>query len=144
MATVAYWLQRQRKPDLQNLASHVGMKQYDNLLKPDLEIALDDYLRKNQTRLQSDPALSSFYKRLESPVKRERGSGVGATSAAAEEAKKPKQRRQTIKPVNSPFQPPLPSSPTASRNQLRPSLPPSPTSTPPPPSPRPSPPSARN
>ncbi|KAL8756462.1 MAG: hypothetical protein Q9199_002905, partial [Rusavskia elegans] len=97
MATVAYWLQRQRKPDLQNLASHVGMKQYDNLLKPDLEIALDDYLRKNQTRLQSDPALSSFYKRLESPVKRERGSGVGATSAAAEEAKKPKQRRQTIK-----------------------------------------------
>ncbi|KAL8675452.1 MAG: hypothetical protein Q9168_000153 [Polycauliona sp. 1 TL-2023] len=102
MATVAYWLQRQRKPDLQTLASHVGMKQYENLLKPELEVALDDYLRKNQNRLQSDPALSSFYKRLESPVKRERSSGnsvggVGAASAVQEEVKKPKQRRQTIK-----------------------------------------------
>ncbi|KAL8897447.1 MAG: hypothetical protein Q9192_002569 [Flavoplaca navasiana] len=101
MATVSYWLQRQRKPLLQELASHVGMTQYDNLLKPDLELALDDYLRKNQTRLQSDPALSHFYKRLEnSPAKREKsdgsGGGVAASSAAREEIKKPK-RRQTIK-----------------------------------------------
>ncbi|KAL8929994.1 MAG: hypothetical protein Q9172_000226 [Xanthocarpia lactea] len=101
MATVAYWLQRQRKPDLQNLASHVGMQHYDNLLKSDLEVALDQYLRKNQTRLQSDPALSGFYKRLESPLKREKGSGigggVGSASAVAEDVKKPKQRRQTLK-----------------------------------------------
>ncbi|KAI4271047.1 MAG: hypothetical protein LQ337_006283, partial [Flavoplaca oasis] len=101
MATVSYWLQRQRKPFLQDLASHVGMTQYDNLLKPDLEVALDDYLRKNQTRLHSDPALSPFYKRLENtPAKREKSNGsaggVGASSAAAEETKKPK-RRQTIK-----------------------------------------------
>ncbi|KAL8993826.1 MAG: hypothetical protein Q9169_006054 [Polycauliona sp. 2 TL-2023] len=101
MATVAYWLQRQRKPDLQILASHVGMKQYDNLLKPDLEVALDDYLRKNQSRLQSDPTLANFYKRLETPGKRDRssgsGAGAGAASALQEEIKKPKQRRQTIK-----------------------------------------------
>ncbi|KAL8726759.1 MAG: hypothetical protein Q9166_006498 [cf. Caloplaca sp. 2 TL-2023] len=100
MATVAYWLQRQRKPDLQNLASHVGMKNYDNLLKPELEVALDDFLRTNQTSLQSDPALSGFYKRVGSPVKRESGAGFGggpSTTSAVEEVKKPKQRRQTLK-----------------------------------------------
>ncbi|KAL8802313.1 MAG: hypothetical protein Q9182_003891 [Xanthomendoza sp. 2 TL-2023] len=96
MATVAYWLQRQRKPDLQNLASHVGMTNFDNLLKPELETALDDYLRTNQPRLHTDPALSGFYKRLESPVKREKGAGP-ATTSVVEEVKRPKQRRQTFK-----------------------------------------------
>ncbi|KAI4245244.1 MAG: hypothetical protein L6R40_002601 [Gallowayella cf. fulva] len=96
MATVAYWLQRQRKPDLQHLASHIGMKNYDNLLKIELEVALDAYLRENQTRLQSDPACSGFYKRLDSPFKRERGGGTVSTSVV-EEVKKPKQRRQTLK-----------------------------------------------
>ncbi|KAL8809722.1 MAG: hypothetical protein Q9223_007883, partial [Gallowayella weberi] len=96
MATVAYWLQRQRKPDLQNLASHVGMTNFDSLLKPELETALDDYLRTNQTRLQTDPALSGFYKRLESPVKREKVGGP-ATTSVVEEVKRPKQRRQTFK-----------------------------------------------
>lgn len=68
---------------------------YDSLLKTELEVALDDFLRTYQSSLQSDPQLSGFYKRLGSPVKRESG---GATSTSAvEEAKKPKQRRQTLK-----------------------------------------------
>ncbi|KAL8935822.1 MAG: hypothetical protein Q9216_005238, partial [Gyalolechia sp. 2 TL-2023] len=95
MSTVAYWLQKQRKPDLQNLAAHVGMKDFDNLLKIDLEIALDDFLRTNQSRLQNDPQVSGFYKRIGSPVKRE--SGGAATTSVVEEVKKPKQRRQTLK-----------------------------------------------
>ncbi|KAL8960752.1 MAG: hypothetical protein Q9193_002598 [Seirophora villosa] len=100
MSTVAYWLQKQRKPDLQNLAAHVGMKYYDGLLKTDLEVALDDFLRANQTSLQNDPQLSGFYKRLGSPVKRE--SGGATTSSLVETVKKPglsgtKQRRQTLK-----------------------------------------------
>ncbi|KAL8688221.1 MAG: hypothetical protein Q9218_005811, partial [Villophora microphyllina] len=100
MSAVPYWLQKQRKPDLQELAAHVGMKNYDKLLKPDLELALNDHLRTNKTRLENDRLASGFYKRLESPMKRERESG-GAVSAAAtsvvEEVKKPKQRRQTLK-----------------------------------------------
>ncbi|KAL9009434.1 MAG: hypothetical protein Q9173_005536 [Seirophora scorigena] len=100
MSTVAYWLQKQRKPDLQNLAAHVGMKYYDGLLKSDLEVALDDFLRTNQTSLQNDPQLSGFYKRLGSPVKRE--SGGATTTSLVETVKKAglsgtKQRRQTLK-----------------------------------------------
>ncbi|KAL8826629.1 MAG: hypothetical protein Q9170_007330, partial [Blastenia crenularia] len=68
---------------------------YDHLLKTELEVALDDYLRTNQTSLQNDSQLSGFYKRLGSPVKRESG-GASAT-AMVEELKKPKQRRQTLK-----------------------------------------------
>ncbi|KAI4248553.1 MAG: hypothetical protein LQ352_005919, partial [Teloschistes flavicans] len=100
MSTVPYWLQKQRKPDLQALAAHVGVKNYDKLLKLDLEEALNDHLRKNQTRLEKDPMASGFYKRLDSPVKRERDSGghvsAAATSTVAE-VKKTKQRRQTLK-----------------------------------------------
>ncbi|KAL8726456.1 MAG: hypothetical protein Q9181_006045, partial [Wetmoreana brouardii] len=95
MSTVPYWLQKQRKPDLQELAARVGLKNYDKLLKTELEVALDDHLRTNQTRLQNDPLTSGFYKRKESPVKRESG-GATATSVV-EEVKKPKQRRPTLK-----------------------------------------------
>lgn len=67
---------------------------YDNLQKKELEVALVDFLRTNQTRLQNDPQLSDFYKRIGSPVKRESG---GATSVSLTgEVKKPKQRRQTL------------------------------------------------
>ncbi|KAI4126826.1 MAG: hypothetical protein LQ338_003536, partial [Usnochroma carphineum] len=95
MSTVAYWLQRQRKADLQNLAAHVGMINYDTLLKTELEVALDEFLRTNQISLQNDPQLSGFYKRINSPVKRE--SGGGTATSLVEEVKKPKQRRQTLK-----------------------------------------------
>lgn len=124
MSTVAYWLQRQRKADLQNLAAHVGMIKYvlscqsltganydrlldalmdfaehwfsyDTLLKTELEVALDEFLRTNQISLQNDPQLSGFYKRINSPVKRE--SGGGTATSLVEEVKKPKQRRQTLK-----------------------------------------------
>ncbi|KAL9581404.1 MAG: hypothetical protein Q9212_003918 [Teloschistes hypoglaucus] len=101
MSAVPYWLQKQRKPELHELAAHVGLKNYDKLLKLDLEEALNKHLRTNQTRLEKDPTISGFYKRLDTPVKRERESGghvsaAGATSVV-QEVKKPKQRRQTLK-----------------------------------------------
>ncbi|KAL8779335.1 MAG: hypothetical protein Q9203_002831, partial [Teloschistes exilis] len=100
MSAVPYWLQKQRKPELHELAAHVGLKNYDKLLKMDLEQALNDHLRTNKTRLEKDPITTGFYKRLDSPVKRERDSGghvsAAATSVVAE-VKKPKQRRQTLK-----------------------------------------------
>lgn len=67
---------------------------YDKLLKTELEVALDDHLRTNKTRLQNDPLTSGFYKhqRRESPVKRE-----SAATTAVDEVKKPKQRRPTLK-----------------------------------------------
>ncbi|KAL9050330.1 MAG: hypothetical protein Q9206_005130, partial [Seirophora lacunosa] len=73
---------------------------YDGLLKTDLEVALDDFLRTNQISLQNDPQLSGFYKRLGSPVKRE--SGGATTTSLVETVKKSglsgtKQRRQTLK-----------------------------------------------
>ncbi|KAL8711832.1 MAG: hypothetical protein Q9220_003776 [cf. Caloplaca sp. 1 TL-2023] len=96
MTTVAYWIQRQRKHDLQNLAAQVGMKGYDTMLKSELEVALSEYLRTNQSQLQNDPSLSPFYKRMGTPVKRESG-GAAASTSVVEDVKKPKQRRQTIK-----------------------------------------------
>ncbi|KAL8632421.1 hypothetical protein Q9189_001898 [Teloschistes chrysophthalmus] len=83
MSAVPYWLQKQRKPELHELAAHVGLKNYDKLLKLDLEEALNKHLRTNQTRLEKDPMLSGFYKRLDTPVKRERESGGhGGTGSA--------------------------------------------------------------
>lgn len=40
--------------------------------KPELEVALDEHLRANQTTYQHDPLLSNYYKRLGpiSPIKR--------------------------------------------------------------------------
>lgn len=120
---MAYWMQKQRKPDLQNLAAHVGMKNYDNLLKNDLEIAIDDYLRANQSTLQNDPQVSGFYKRIGSPVKRE--SGGATANSLVEEVKKPKQRRQTIKAREELDQPSDAEPPFALTTTTNPQTPPS-------------------
>ena len=60
---------------------------YDNLKKIDLETALDEHMRANQTRLSKDNALQPYYKRINpSPVKKE----VPLT-----ETKTPRARRTT-------------------------------------------------
>ncbi|KAL8923462.1 MAG: hypothetical protein Q9208_004590 [Pyrenodesmia sp. 3 TL-2023] len=92
---MSYWLQRQRKPDLQIMAAHVGLKNFDNLLKPELESILDDFLRTNQSSLNGDPQLADYYKRLGSPLKRE--STNAKSTALLDTVQKPKQRRQTLK-----------------------------------------------
>ncbi|KAI4216049.1 MAG: hypothetical protein LQ351_001545 [Letrouitia transgressa] len=99
MSGAAYWLQRQRKADLHSLAQHTGMKDYADLLKPDLEVRLDNHLRANQTTFGKDPQLSGFYKRMvASPVKRDAGLTTAlALTSGDEGVKKPKQRRQTLK-----------------------------------------------
>lgn len=65
---------------------------YENLLKSDLEVALEKHLRANETRFNKDPVFEPFYRRIAtSPIKRE--SAVGLTSG--DEQKKVKARRQT-------------------------------------------------
>lgn len=65
---------------------------YENLLKPDLEVALEEYMRVNQTKLASDPSLEPFFKRIAaSPVKRESVSAI----TSGDEVRKPRVRRQT-------------------------------------------------
>jgi hypothetical protein len=46
---------------------------YENLKKSDLEVALDEHMRANQTKLAKDNALQPYYKRVNnpSPVKKE-------------------------------------------------------------------------
>lgn len=65
---------------------------YENLLKPDLEVALEEYMRVNHTNLANDPALEPFFKRIAaSPVKRESIS----VNTPGDEIRKPRVRRQT-------------------------------------------------
>ncbi|OTB07103.1 hypothetical protein M426DRAFT_20493 [Hypoxylon sp. CI-4A] len=55
------WLQRQRKTDLTELAQHTGLKNYESLKKPELELALDEYLAENSNTFSSDPKLANYY-----------------------------------------------------------------------------------
>ena len=80
------------------------MCSYDALLKTDLEIALDQHLRKNQSKLSGDPKLEGFYKRIGSPVKRDTNSGAGAgaiTSGDEKEKPKARPRKSILKPKES-------------------------------------------
>lgn len=165
MSGVTYWLQRQRKSELANLAERAGLKEYvvlrqnplplpllpwvffppplppppppssfpltnipnnalnrianqllapppsggggkggedrsyEGLLKSELEVALEQHLRANETRLSSDPVLEPFYRRIGalSPIKRESGGGGGgALLTSGDEVKKQTRvRRQT-------------------------------------------------
>ena len=68
---------------------------YSNLKKSDLEVALDDHLRANQTTYATDPTFSDYYKRLgsssRSPAKK-----VTETVKSEDEAPQvKKQRRKT-------------------------------------------------
>lgn len=45
---------------------------YDNLKKPELEAALDDHMRANQTSLSKESSLQAFFKRIStSPSKKD-------------------------------------------------------------------------
>lgn len=69
-----------------------GSLSYETLLKSDLEVALEEHLRANESRLSKDPTLQPFYRRIAaSPVKRE---SAGAL-VSGDDVKKPKLRRQT-------------------------------------------------
>ena len=120
MSGVTYWLQKQRKGELVDLAKYVNMKEYvrlhsnarsscsdckdlticlpcsyDNLLKTDLEVALEEHLRANSTKYAQDPKLEPYYRRqaVLSPVKRETGSTL---ITSENENKRPQRaRRQT-------------------------------------------------
>ncbi|KAI0134075.1 hypothetical protein BJ170DRAFT_183624 [Xylariales sp. AK1849] len=69
------WLQRQRKADLTELAQHTGLKNYESFKKPELELALDEYLGDNSAQFSSDPKLTNYYssraRTVGSPVKRD-------------------------------------------------------------------------
>ncbi|KAL1835278.1 hypothetical protein VTK73DRAFT_5842 [Phialemonium thermophilum] len=69
------WLQRQRKSDLVEIAQNIGLQEYENLKKSELEAQLDDYLSENSARFSSDSKLSGYYtsraRMAGSPVKKE-------------------------------------------------------------------------
>ena len=69
--------------------------------KNELEVALEDHLRKNVSRYQQDSRAAPFYKGVDpaSPVKHAGGKAVagGMKEDEKEKEKKPRQRRQTIK-----------------------------------------------
>jgi hypothetical protein len=69
------WLQRQRKTDLTELAQHTGLKNYENFKKPELELALDEYLAENSSQFSADPNLAPYFssraKAVGSPVKKD-------------------------------------------------------------------------
>ena len=60
--------------------------------KNELEIAVEQYLRENQTSLEQDPKVAAFYQGVDpsSPVKHNPGPAEAKTP-------KPRQRRQTLK-----------------------------------------------
>ncbi|KAI0386866.1 hypothetical protein F5Y04DRAFT_73195 [Hypomontagnella monticulosa] len=69
------WLQRQRKTDLTELAQHTGLKNFESLKKPELELALDEYLAENSSVFSADPKLANYYssraRTVGSPVKKD-------------------------------------------------------------------------
>lgn len=90
--------------------SYSSVTRYEGLLKPDLEVALEEHMRVNAARLARDPILKPFYTRLAnaaSPRKREvyresesvkqdavkQEDGVETTSV--DDVRKPRARRHT-------------------------------------------------
>ncbi|KAI1806075.1 hypothetical protein F4811DRAFT_187930 [Daldinia bambusicola] len=74
------WLQRQRKTDLTELAQHTGLRNFESLKKPELELALDEYLAENSSTFSSDPKLANYYssraRTAGSPFKRDAPDGA--------------------------------------------------------------------
>ena len=74
---------------------------YENLLKTDLEVALEEHLRANQSSLSKNPQLEPYYRKIGagSPVKRETSSALVATggggSGGGNEKPVRRARRQT-------------------------------------------------
>ncbi|KAK2593304.1 hypothetical protein QQS21_008986 [Conoideocrella luteorostrata] len=72
------WLRTQLKPELLKLADSVGLKNYEDLKKSDLQAALDEFISEHSSRLQNRADLASYFssrsKALGSPVKKEKDS----------------------------------------------------------------------
>ncbi|KKY25254.1 hypothetical protein UCRPC4_g01954 [Phaeomoniella chlamydospora] len=91
MATA--YLHGLKKSDLTELAQASKLPDYEALKKIELESALDQHLRENQSTYANDKALGDYYKRLgssRSPVKKE-----PVTAPSGDEAPVKKQRRKT-------------------------------------------------
>ena len=110
------WLQQQRKGALTEIADHVGLKKCALTLCPipssfpfrladpktvdsvekykkiDLEVALEEHLRANSSKLSSDSKVAPFFYTVDplSPVKQDPATGTA-------QEKKPRARRQTLK-----------------------------------------------
>ncbi|KAI9756550.1 MAG: hypothetical protein M4579_003809 [Chaenotheca gracillima] len=99
MSSVSSWLKGQRKSDLVSYADEAGLKEYESLKKADLETALEEHLRANETTLSKNPKFNPFYSRAASsasPVKRERvSSNAAPTSEGEAKPAKPRGRRVT-------------------------------------------------
>ncbi|KAH7148803.1 hypothetical protein EDB81DRAFT_475535 [Dactylonectria macrodidyma] len=69
------WLRSQRKSELVGLAETVGLQDFENYKKNELEAALDSYLAEHHTRFHAHPELTGYFnsrsKAMGSPVKRE-------------------------------------------------------------------------
>ncbi|EFY86220.1 hypothetical protein J3459_003829 [Metarhizium acridum] len=72
------WLRAQRKLDLVQVADSVGLKNYESLKKSELEVALDEFIAENSSRLANRSDLAPYFtsrsKALGSPVKKEKDS----------------------------------------------------------------------
>ncbi|KAI9807407.1 MAG: hypothetical protein M1833_000152 [Piccolia ochrophora] len=96
MSSVSSWLRQQKKSQLVELADEAGLKDYESLKKAELESALDEHLRANESSLAKKSRLSPFYQRAGasgSPVKRE--SAPAPASEGDAKVAKPRQRRIT-------------------------------------------------
>ncbi|KAI9793244.1 MAG: hypothetical protein M1816_000665 [Peltula sp. TS41687] len=76
MSVVSPWLRGQRKHELVELAIAAGVQDYEHLRKIDLEVVLDQLLRKNEAVFSKNSRFFPFYIRAYSPVKRERAGSV--------------------------------------------------------------------
>jgi len=118
MSKVSSWIQRQKKADLIEIADSIGFTEwavhtcatrqfytethlnylfsYEGLLKVELDVALQDYLEENASRLSIEPRLAPFYTRrgVGSPIKRESSSVLdnGESTAIKRSAGRPLRR----------------------------------------------------
>ncbi|KKA29025.1 hypothetical protein TD95_004047 [Thielaviopsis punctulata] len=90
--SVNAWLHSQRKGELAELASDLGMKNYESLKKVDLETRIESFVLNNEASLVNNPRLANFWtsraRATGSPIKRESGPG-SATASVAGDVKTP-------------------------------------------------------
>lgn len=77
-----------------SLTLHIATNSVERYKKIDLEVALEEYLRANSSKLASDSKVAPFFYTVDplSPVKQDPATGTVQTTE-----KKPRARRQTIK-----------------------------------------------
>ncbi|KAJ6786672.1 hypothetical protein PWT90_08090 [Aphanocladium album] len=70
------WLKAKKKTELSEIADKIGLKNYKDLKKSDLETALDDFIAQHSARFTSNPDLAGYFtsrsKALGSPIKKEK------------------------------------------------------------------------